>query len=65
MTKGGIARQLFDLAHKLVGKLPGGHAIGQADALPACFSARCTGSAPATVAAIGGLMIPMLAEYRI
>ena len=60
MTKGGIARQLFDLAHKLVGKLPGGHAM--AAVLSCLFFGAVSGSAPATVAAIGGLMIPMLAD---
>ena len=60
MTKGGIARQLFDLAHKLVGKLPGGHAM--AAVLSCLFFGAVSGSAPATVAAIGGLMIPMLSN---
>lgn len=60
MTKGGIARQLFDLAHKLVGRLPGGHAM--AAVLSCLFFGAVSGSAPATVAAIGGLMIPMLAD---
>lgn len=53
MTKGGIARQLFDLAHKLVGRLPGGHAM--AAVLSCLFFGAVSGSAPATVAAIGGL----------
>ena len=60
MTKGGIARQLFDLAHKLVGWLPGGHAM--AAVLSCLFFGAVSGSAPATVAAIGGLMIPMLSN---
>ena len=60
MTKGGIARQLFDLAHTLVGKLPGGHAM--AAVLSCLFFGAVSGSAPATVAAIGGLMIPMLSD---
>ena len=60
MTKGGIARQLFDLAHKLVGRLPGGHAM--AAVLSCLFFGAVSGSAPATVAAIGGLMIPMLSD---
>lgn len=60
MTKGGIARQLFDIAHKLVGKLPGGHAM--AAVISCLFFGAVSGSAPATVAAIGGLMIPMLSN---
>ena len=60
MTRGGIARQLFDLAHKIVGKLPGGHAM--AAVLSCLFFGAVSGSAPATVAAIGGLMIPMLSD---
>lgn len=60
MTKGGIARQLFDLAHKIVGRLPGGHAM--AAVLSCLFFGAVSGSAPATVAAIGGLMIPMLTD---
>ncbi|MEL7622380.1 MAG: TRAP transporter large permease [Clostridiales bacterium] len=58
MTKGGIARQLFDIAHKLVGRITGGHAI--ATVLTCMFFGAISGSGPATVAAIGGLMIPMM-----
>lgn len=60
MTKGGVARQLFDLAHKIVGRFPGGHAM--AAVLSCLFFGAVSGSAPATVAAIGGLMIPMLTD---
>lgn len=60
MTRGGIAKQLFDLAHKIVGRFAGGHAMA---AVIAClFFGAVSGSAPATVAAIGGLMIPMLSD---
>ncbi len=58
MTKGGIARQLFNIAHKLVGRVTGGHAI--ATVLTCMFFGAISGSGPATVAAIGGLMIPMM-----
>lgn len=60
MTRGGIAKQLFDFAHKFVGRLSGGHAM--AAVLSCLFFGAVSGSAPATVAAIGGLMIPMLAD---
>ncbi len=60
MTRGGIARQLFDLAHKIVGRFPGGHAM--AAVISCLFFGAVSGSAPATVAAIGGLMIPMLSD---
>lgn len=58
MTKGGIARQLFNIAHKMVGRITGGHAI--ATVLTCMFFGAISGSGPATVAAIGGLMIPMM-----
>ena len=60
MTKGGIARQLFNIAHKCVGGIVGGHALSVV--LTCLLFSSMSGSGPATVAAIGGLMIPMMTE---
>ncbi len=58
MAKGGIAKQLFNVAHVMVGKLTAGHAI--ATVLTCMMFGAISGSGPAAVAAIGGLMIPMM-----
>ena len=60
MSRGGIARQLFEVAHKMVGKVTGGHAV--ATVLTCMFFGAISGSGPAAVAAIGSLMIPMMSE---
>lgn len=60
MSKGGIAQQLFDVAHVLVGKFTGGHAI--ATVLTCMMFGAISGSGPATVAAIGAIMIPMMSK---
>ena len=63
MTKGAIARRLIDFVNALVGWVPGGLAI--AGVLACIFFAAISGSSPATVVAIGSIMIPALikAEY--
>ncbi|WP_101876530.1 TRAP transporter large permease [Lachnoclostridium edouardi] len=60
MSKGGIARQLFHVAHGLVGKMTAGHAL--AAILTCMMFGAISGSGPAAVAAIGGLMIPMMSK---
>lgn len=58
MTSGGISRRLIRVATALFGQLHGGLAIA---AVAACaFFAAISGSSPATVAAIGSIMIPAL-----
>lgn len=56
MGRGGISRRLFELANALVGHVAGG--IGVAAVLTAMFFSAISGSGPATVAAVGGIMIP-------
>lgn len=58
MEHSGISRKLIDLADKLVGHYKSG--IVFITALVAIFFAAISGSGPATVAAIGGILIPAL-----
>lgn len=60
MVQGGIARKLFQVAHLLVGRFTAGHCM--AAVLTCMFFGAISGSGPATVAAIGGLMIPLMTE---
>ncbi len=58
MINGGIARRLINFARSIVSWLPGGLGI---TAIVACmFFAAISGSSPATVAAIGIIMLPAL-----
>ena len=60
MSGGGISKRLVNFFEKLMGFLPGGLAIV---AIVACvFFGALSGSAPATVAAIGAIMIPSMVE---
>ena len=61
MGKGGISERLFKLANVFVGRLTGGFAI--AAVLTCMFFAAISGSGPATVAAVGGIMIPAMVKY--
>lgn len=55
MTTGGVARRMIDFANAMVGHYRGGLAMA---ALLACaFFAAVSGSAPATVVAVGSVMI--------
>lgn len=58
MTRGGIARRLIAFVNALVGWFPGG--LGMAGILACIFFAAISGSSPATVVAIGSIMIPAL-----
>jgi tripartite ATP-independent transporter DctM subunit len=60
MEKAGISRKLIDFAMALVGHLKGGLAI--VCVLVSCFFAAISGSAPATVAALGMIVIPAMVE---
>ncbi|MBZ4654537.1 MAG: transporter, DctM subunit [Peptococcaceae bacterium] len=58
MEGGGISRRLINLANKMVGSITGGLALV---AIVTCmFFAAISGSSPATVAAIGSIMIPAM-----
>ena len=62
MTAGGLSKKLIRVATDIFGPLPGGLAIA---ATAACaFFAAISGSSPATVAAIGSIMIPALMKAK-
>ncbi|SER14710.1 TRAP transporter large permease [Piscibacillus halophilus] len=58
MGKGGISERLFNFANSLVGSKTGGFAI--ATIVTCMFFAAISGSGPATVAAVGSIMIPAM-----
>lgn len=60
MDRGGISRRMTKWAESLLGWLPGG--LGIVTIVSCAIFAALTGSGPATVAAIGGIMIPSLVK---
>ena len=60
MTKGGISRRLVDFANSIVGGVRGGMAM--ALVLACAFFAALSGSAPATVIAIGSMLYPEMVK---
>lgn len=60
MGRGGISKRLFELANSMLGHIPGG--VGVAAVLTAMFFSAISGSGPATVAAVGGIMIPEMVK---
>lgn len=58
MDKGGISKRLTDWARSILGGLPGG--MGVVAIVSCAIFAALTGSGPATVAAIGSIMIPAM-----
>ena len=62
MGAGGISRRLITLANSLVGFLPGG--LGMTAVVACMFFGAISGSAPATVVAIGALLYPALLEKK-
>lgn len=58
MGRGGISNRLFGFAKVFVGHITGGLAI--ATVVTCIFFAAISGSGPATVAAIGGMVIPLM-----
>ncbi|AXF58002.1 TRAP transporter large permease [Salicibibacter kimchii] len=62
MLAGGASRRLIDVAKKLVGWTTGGLPI--AGVISSMFFASLSGSSPATVAAVGGVMIPSLRDSQ-
>jgi C4-dicarboxylate transporter, DctM subunit len=61
MARGSISSKLVEVMQLLVGHLPGGMAI--AAVLACIFFAAISGSSPATVIAIGSIMIPALIRH--
>lgn len=58
MSAGGLSQRLIKVADVLVRHLPGG--MGHVTVLAACIFAAISGSAPATTAAIGSILIPAM-----
>ncbi len=61
LTTGGVARRLIRFANTVVGHLPGGLAI--ASILACMFFAAISGSSPATVVAIGSIVIAGMVQH--
>jgi len=60
MKFGGISRRILDFAGALVGTITGG--IGMVTVVASMFFAAISGSAPATVTAIGGITVPEMKQ---
>lgn len=60
MEGGGLSKRLIDFAESLVGHFTGGLAI--VTVITCMFFGAISGSSPATVAAIGAIMIPTMVE---
>ena len=58
MERGGISKRLITFANTIIGSLSGGLAL--VTVLASMFFAAISGSSPATVAAIGSIMIPAM-----
>jgi C4-dicarboxylate transporter DctM subunit len=62
MGQGGISRRIIRLANVMVGSFPGG--LGMTAIVASMFFGAISGSAPATVIAIGALLYPALKEQN-
>ena len=60
MEGGGISKRLVNFAKTLIGSMPGG--LGIITVVSSAFFGAISGSNPATVASIGGIMIPAMHE---
>lgn len=60
LTDGGVAKRIIKFAINLVGWMPGG--LAMASVLACAFFATLSGSSPATVMAIGSLMLPAMVQ---
>ncbi|MEO5346897.1 MAG: TRAP transporter large permease subunit [Magnetococcus sp. YQC-9] len=58
LTHGGVARRMIRFATDMVGHLPGG--LGLAGVLACALFAAISGSSPATVVAIGSILMPAM-----
>lgn len=62
MSKGGVSDRLIKLCSLFLRKLPGGLAV--VTVVACTFFGAISGSAPATAAAIGGIMLPAMIKNR-
>ncbi|MCP3892793.1 MAG: TRAP transporter large permease [Desulfobulbaceae bacterium] len=62
MQKGSMAQRLLSVSRALVGHLTGG--MAHISVLTSLFYGSLSGSAPATVAAVGGIMIPAMEKEK-
>lgn len=62
MERAGISEKLINMANKFVGHRKGGLAI--VGVITSCFFAAISGSGPATVAALGVIIIPAMIKAR-
>ncbi len=62
MSEGGISKRIINVANAFVGHIPGG--LGMAAVLASLFFGAISGSAPATVVAVGAILYPVLKEKR-
>lgn len=62
MESGGISRRIVNLAMSFVGQIEGG--LGIVTVISCMFFAAISGSSPATVAAIGAMMIPAMLKKK-
>jgi C4-dicarboxylate transporter DctM subunit len=60
LTDGGVAKRIIAFAVTLVGWMPGG--LAMASIVACAFFATLSGSSPATVMAIGSLMLPAMVQ---
>ena len=60
MSDGGISKRIINLSYSVVGWIPG--SLGIVTVISCMFFAAISGSAPATVAAIGGIMVPTMID---
>ncbi|MFZ7102150.1 MAG: TRAP transporter large permease [Peptococcaceae bacterium] len=60
MERGGISRRLINLASNIVGSVAGG--LAMVSILACMFFAAISGSSPATVVAIGSIMVPAMMD---
>ena len=62
METGGLSKRLVEIANRLVGNTTGG--LGAVTIFACLFFGAVSGSGPATVAAIGGIMIPYMVKHN-
>ncbi len=60
MQKGSMAQRLLEVSRALVGHITGG--MAHISVLTSMFYGALSGSAPATVAAVGGIMVPSMVK---
>ena len=61
MNAGGLSKRLVAIANSLIGRITG--SLGMVAILACMFFGAVSGSAPATVAAIGGIMLPEMVRH--